>query len=291
MPTTTQLRERLRRPEILVAPGAYDGLTAKLVQRAGFEAVYLTGGGSSYSQLARPDLGLLSFTEMLTRVGLIAECCDLPIIADGDTGYGNYLNMIRTIRQYIRAGAAGIQIEDQVLPKKCGHLPGRDLISVDEMLGKIRAAQDARTDSDFVIMVRTDARAVAGLDEAIRRARLYCAAGADLIYVEGPESVEEMRAITGQVPGVHAIDIVEGGRIPLLSARELQAIGYRLAIFPNSIARTVARCASEVLQVLREQGTTAAVLDRMYPFDELQEILGMSEIKALDLQYGVTQRS
>jgi 2-methylisocitrate lyase-like PEP mutase family enzyme len=288
MPEETRrtLREMLDGHEIVVAPGAYDGLTARLVERAGFPAVYVTGSGVSYTRLAQPDLALVSFSEMVSAVGYVAQAVDIPVIADADTGYGNHLNLIRCVREYQRAGATALQIEDQVYPKKCGHLPGRELISTGEMVNKIRAAKDAASDPDFLVIARTDAIAVTGIDDAIARARAYRDAGADLLYVEGPESTADMAKILQSVPGRHAIDMVEGGRIPLLTASELQDLGYSLVIFPNSLTRAFAYCGEQLLGTLRKTGGTAGWLDRMYLFDDLQSLLGADEIARLDREYG-----
>ncbi|MFQ5905630.1 MAG: oxaloacetate decarboxylase, partial [bacterium] len=232
-----RLRELLSCEEILVAPGAYDALLAKLVEQSGFEAVYMTGAGIANSLLGQPDVGLVTLTEMAARAAHIANAVNVPVLADADTGYGNAVNVIRTVRAYEQAGIAAIQLEDQVTPKKCGHFTGREVISVDEMVGKIRAAAYARQDPDFAIIARTDARTDLGLEEAIDRGQRYAEAGADIVFVESPESVEEMRAITAAIDAPLLANMVETGRTPLLSARELQEIGYKIVIFPGSLTR------------------------------------------------------
>lgn len=279
------LRHALTRPGILVAPGAYDALTARLIEEAGFAAVYLTGSGVAYTSLAAPDLGLVSGADMVRKVWEIAGAVGLPVIADGDTGYGNALNVRRTVREYERAGAAAIQLEDQVFPKKCGHYDNKVVITAGEMAAKIKAACDARVDSDFVIVARTDARDPLGLEEALRRANLYAQAGADVVFVEAPRSVEEMRQITAAVDRPCLANMVEGGKTPLLSAAELQQIGYRLVIFPNSLTRAVVRIAREVLTAIRRDGTTAAIRDRMVDFHELQRTVGLEHALELEARY------
>ncbi len=279
------LRHALTRPGILVAPGAYDALTARLIEEAGFAAVYLTGSGVAYTSLAAPDLGLVSGADMIRKVWELAGAVGLPIIADGDTGYGNALNVRHTVREYERAGAAAIQLEDQVFPKKCGHYDEKVVIAAGEMAGKIKAACDARIDSDFVIVARTDARDPLGLEEALRRANLYAEAGADVIFVEAPRSVEEMRQITAAVGRPCLANMVEGGKTPLLSAGELEQIGYRLVIFPNSLTRAVVRIAREVLTAIRRDGTTAGIRDRMVDFHELQRTVGLDHALELVARY------
>jgi carboxyvinyl-carboxyphosphonate phosphorylmutase len=283
---TTRLRERLARPEILVAPGAYDALLARLIGEAGFEAVYFSGAGASYSALGEPDLGLLTMTEMAAKAAGIARAVDLPVIADGDTGYGNAINVMRTVTEYERAGVAAIQLEDQQFPKRCGHLSGKELISSEEMVGKIRAACDARSDPDFLVVARTDARSVLGLDEALRRGEQYVAAGADVLFVESPRSVAELEAVGSHFAGVPLLaNMVEGGQTPLLPARDLQALGFRLVIFPNALTRRIVFAARELLATLRADGTTAGLLDRMADFTELNRALGIERYRELEARY------
>src|SRR5215471_2585298 len=232
MRATTKLRQMLNAPGIIVAPGAYDGLSARLIERQGFKAVYMTGAGTAASALGQPDIGLTTLTEMTTHAAHIASCVSLPVIADADTGYGNALNVIRTLREYERAGVAGFHLEDQVFPKKCGHIAGKAVIPAREFAEKIRAASENRTDPDFVIIARTDARAVNGLDDAIERARMYRDAGADVIFVEAPTSREEIERIVKEVKSPLLSNQVPGGRTPALTVSELEQLGYKIVIFP-----------------------------------------------------------
>jgi methylisocitrate lyase len=269
------LRRLLAGPEIVVAPGAYDALTARLVEQAGFPAVYLTGAGVSYTQLAVPDLGLVTLTEMADRAARIAEVVSVPVIADADTGYGNAINVQRLVRAYERAGVAAFHLEDQAMPKRCGHLRGKQVIPAAEMCGKIRAARDAARDPDLTIIARTDARAVEGLDAALDRARRYAEAGADVLFVEAPESLAELQRIPREVPRPAMANMVEGGRTPPLSARRLQELGFRLVIFPNAAARTAAKAVIGLLDELKRTGTTEGCLDRMLTWGELNTLLGI----------------
>lgn len=284
MRATTRLRELLNGPSFLSLPGVYDALGGLLVEQVGFPALYATGSGISFSQLGRPDVGLLTATEMVTQVGRIAQAIDIPLIADMDTGYGNFMNVIRTVRDYERAGVAGFHIEDQVMPKRCGHLSGKELVPVEEMVGKLKAALDARTDPDLVIIARTDARSVEGMDRAVERAHRYIEAGVDVIFVESPRDDEELRrAADFSVPAL--ANMVEGGRTPLHSAAELEAMGFKLAIWPNSITRLLTRQLREFLTDLREQGTTAPYLDRMNNFEQLHTLFGLNEVAELEARY------
>ena len=264
-----------------MAPGAYDGLTARLVEHAGFPAVYLTGAGISYSTLAQPDLGLVAFSEMVDRATRVVQAVGIPLIADADTGYGGPLNVIRTVREYERAGVAAIQLEDQAFPKRCGHLARKSLISPEEMCGKIEAACWARANPHTVIIGRTDARAVEGLDAALERARRYAAAGAELIFVEAPESREELAWIAREFPGAAMVNMVEGGKTPLLAVAELQALGFRLVIFPNLVTRVTSKAALDALATLKLSGTSAELASRMLSFSELNQLLGLDDL--LDL--------
>ena len=274
----TTLRALLDGPRIAVIPGASDALTARLVERAGFPAVYLSGAGVSYTHLARPDVGLVTLDEMLRRADAITSAVGIPVLADGDTGFGNAINAQRTVRAYERAGLAGIQLEDQTFPKRCGHLDGKEVIAAEEMAGKIRAAVDARTSDKFLVVARTDALATAGLDEALRRLRLYADAGADVLFADGPTSDEQLAAIPPALPRPAMANMVEGGKTPLRSAGELERMGYKLVIFPNSLVRLFARQGAKLLAALRTDGTTSASRAEMLGFDELNELLGTAEI-------------
>ena len=276
MKARQSLRERLARREILVAPGAYDALTARMVEAAGFEAVYLSGAGVSYSLLAQPDVGLVSQTEMADRVASVAGAVGVPVIADGDNGHGNAINLMRTVRLFEAAGASALQLEDQSFPKRCGHLEGKRLVSETEMSLKIRAARAARRSSDFLIIGRTDARSVLGLDEALKRGRAYLEAGADVIFIEAPEGEDEMRAIAKAFPGVPLMaNMVEGGKTPLVPAAKLEELGFALVIYPNSLTRRFARAGQELLTELRATGTTSALVDQMIGFGALNALLGL----------------
>lgn len=284
--TRARLKKRLQQKDILIAPGAYDALTAVLCEKANFEAVYLTGAGVSYSTLGKPDVGLITMTEMVNKAALICDAVNIPVIADGDTGYGNPLNVMRIVREYEKIGVAAIQLEDQTFPKRCGHLQNKTLVPVQEMLAKLQAATDARHNDDFLIIARTDARAVKGIEEAIERAQRYAEAGADIIFVEAPESVEEMKLITRSIPGkLLMANMVEGGKTPLLTAQELQEIGYRLVIFPNSVTRIIVKAASDFYHELRHSGSTAQLDGSMVKFDELNRLLGIEIIQALEEKY------
>ena len=281
------LRERLQQKSILIVPGVYDALLARLVEAVGFEAVYLSGAGVSYTQLGQPDLGLVTMTEMVERLQTITHSVNIPCIADADTGYGNSLNIIRTVRAYEQAGAAAIQLEDQVFPKRCGHLSGKQLIETDEMVLRLRAALDARQDSGFLIIARTDACSVCGLDEALRRGERYLAAGADVLFIESPPSIAALERI-GREFGQSApllVNMVEGGLTPLVPAHELEQLGFRIVIFPNSLTRRIARAALEFLQRLKSTGSTESCLPDMLTFFELNQLLGLDYWRAVEERF------
>src|SRR6266849_4403580 len=237
MRVTTRLRELLDGPDLVVAPGAYDGLSARLIAQAGFSLVYMTGFGTAASVLGQPDVGLLTMSEMVSRAAALATVTgDLPLIADADTGYGNPINVRRTICEYERAGVAAVHIEDQVLPKKCGNMEGKQVIPLNEMVQKIHAAVDARQDPDFVIIARTDANAVYGFEDALQRGQAYHEAGADVVFIEAPRSVAELKAIAQTFPNVPLLfNWADSGKTPLLSLDEIQTLGYKLVIFPVSM--------------------------------------------------------
>jgi 2-methylisocitrate lyase-like PEP mutase family enzyme len=283
--TAARFRELLARDRIVVAPGAYDALTARLVERAGFEAVYLSGAGVSYTHLARPDIGLVTLDEMLRRAEAICAAVEIPVLADGDTGFGNAINVQRTVRAYERAGLAGIQLEDQTFPKRCGHLDGKEVIDSDEMVGKVRAAVDARSDNDFVIVARTDAMATHGIEEALRRLRAYADAGADVLFADGPATLEQLTTIPRALPRAAMANMVEGGKTPMVPAAELERLGYRLVIFPNSLVRLFARAGATLLATLRASGTTAGARPDMLSFDELNDLVGTPAILEVGRRY------
>ncbi|KJR45836.1 carboxyphosphonoenolpyruvate phosphonomutase [Desulfosporosinus sp. I2] len=279
------LRGLLAAKEILIAPGAHDVLTAKIIEKAGFQAVYMTGYGQAASHLGTADVGLMTMSEMLARANNFASAVDVPVIADGDTGFGNAINVMRTVRQYEMAGVAAIQLEDQVAPKKCGHMTGRQVIPMEEMVGKIRAAVEARNNPDFVIIARTDARTIHGIDEAIHRAKAYEEAGADMIFVESPESVEEMKRITSGFNVPVLANMVEGGRTPLLSAQELEKLGYDLVIFPTASTYMAAQAMKNLMEVLMKTGSTESLIPEMIPFQEFNELIGLAEIRELEAKF------
>lgn len=283
MDNARRLRERLERSDIVLAPGVHDALAARIAERAGFEAVYYTGAGFAYTHLGAPDLGLVTLTETVWRVGAITEAISIPVIADGDTGYGNALNVGRTIREFERAGAAAIQIEDQTFPKRCGHLTGKTVISPEEMIGKIKAAVDARQ-TGMLIIARTDAREVEGFAAALERALRYKDAGADVLFVEAPQTRDELATIPTRVTPVMA-NMVEGGATPVLPAKDLQTMGYRLVIFPGAAVRVSAMAMTRLMNVLKEQGTTEALRDQMLSFTELNDLLGLPDYKQREDRY------
>jgi 2-methylisocitrate lyase-like PEP mutase family enzyme len=251
MKTTTRLRQLLNAPDILVAPGAYDGITVRLTEQAGFSAVYMTGAGTAAS-FGLPDFGLLTMTEMVANAARMTAATSLPLIADGDTGYGTELNVVRTIQEHERAGTAGIHIEDQVSPKRCGHLDGKKLISIEEYVAKIRAAVATRKDPDFIIIARSDARSVAGLDEAIKRVNAALAAGADMGFVESPESLEEVQMVPQRVQGPCLLNVVWRGKTPQVDMRDAQRMGYRLVILPGMLTKTIYGAVDAALASLKE---------------------------------------
>jgi len=267
-----------------IVPGAYDTLTARLVEQAGFDAVYLTGGGYSRAN-GYPDLGLLTLSENVRFIGLTVVAVGIRVVADADTGYGNAINVIRTVREYEKAGVAAFHIEDQVSPKKCGHYEGKEVISTAEMVGKIHAAVDTRQDPDLVIIARTDARAVEGLQAAIDRVNAYLEAGADVGFVEAPENAEELRIVGRQVKGPALANVFEGGKTPMLSARELEAMGFRLGIYPSQTHRAAIHAAQRVLAALKEDGDTRRIENELATFQEREDAVGTARWRALEQKY------
>ncbi|MFP4273564.1 MAG: oxaloacetate decarboxylase [Paracoccaceae bacterium] len=283
-----RLRALLAGPGIVMAPGCFDCLTARLVAQAGFPAAYITGSGVSMSALGAPDMGVISYAEVLERARRIADSVDIPVICDVDTGYGGPINVIRTVREMERAGLSAVQIEDQAWPKKCGHEPGRRLVDLAEMTGRIKAAVDGRDDPDFVVIARTDARSAQGLEAALDRAAAYAEAGADVIFVESPESREEMSAINARLDAPTLANMVEGGRTPVLPAAELEALGYRLAIYPNSLTRLIGHQGRALMETLRETGTTDGMRDRMLDHAALWGLFDYPDWTALESRFAGT---
>jgi 2,3-dimethylmalate lyase len=282
MKTTTHLRQLLREPGIIVAPGAYDCLTAKLIAREGFPAVYMTGAGTALTRLGQPDLGFATLSEMVANAAAMAATVAIPLIADADTGYGGALNVYRTVREYEKAGAAALHIEDQVFPKRCGHLDGKQVVPIEEMVIKLRAAVEARTDEDFVLIARTDALAVTGLDDTLRRCHAYIEAGADVLFVEALRSQEDIEHLVRDVHVPLLYNFVEHGKSPLLPVDELQRLGFKVVIFPGSIMLAVLPLVRQILGEIKQRGKTDALLDRMTNVVELFETMGLSEMLALD---------
>jgi 2-methylisocitrate lyase-like PEP mutase family enzyme len=280
------LRARLSRKPIVVTPGVYDAFTALMATQAGFATLYVSGAAIAYTRLGRPDIGLVSMSEVAETIALIRDRVDAHLIVDADTGYGNALNVVRTIRTFERAGASAIQLEDQDFPKRCGHLDGKGLIPADEMTGKIKAALDARQSPETLVIARTDAVAVEGFERAIARAALYRDAGADMLFVEAPKTREELARVTKALPGVPLMaNMVEGGKTPTLPAAELEAIGFSLVIFPGGIVRALAHHASGYYASLATNGTTEPFRNQMLDFDGLNRVIGTPEMIALGKRY------
>lgn len=275
-----RLRQQLAGDGIVVAPGIYDAFGAMMAERAGFETLYLSGASISYTRLGSPDIGLVGMEEVAGVVGRIRERVDLPIVVDGDAGFGNALNVQRTIRVFERNGASAIQLEDQQLPKRCGHLDGKKLVSTGEMSGKIKAATDSRADSDTVIIARTDAVTVEGLDAALERSEAYVEAGADMLFVEALKTEEDMRRVIAQFAGRLPVmaNMVEGGKTPVMPAGQLAGIGFKLVIFPGGLVRAIAKTMSAYFEALQQEGTTASFRNDMLDFTQLNDLLGTQAI-------------
>ena len=284
--TETSLLARLHSRPILVAPGVYDSLTALIAERAGFEALYISGAGISHSRLGRPDIGLVSMSEVVQTVALIRDRVGTHLVVDADTGYGNALNVERTVRLLERAGANAIQIEDQSFPKRCGHLDEKRLVPAAEMVGKIKAALDSRQSRDTLVIARTDAVGVEGFDKAIERALAYRDAGADVLFVEAPKTQAELKRIAPALGGVPLMaNMVEGGKTPVLAAAELEALGFALVIFPGGIVRALGQMASEYYASLAAHGTTEPFRTRMLDFTGLNDLIGTPELLAVGKRY------
>jgi len=285
--TDMTLRERLARPPILIAPGVYDPLTALLAEKAGFEALYVSGAAIAYTRLGRPDVGLVSMSEVVDTVSLIRDRVTAHLVVDADTGYGNALNVQRVVRLLERAGTNAIQLEDQDFPKRCGHLDDKALIPAEEMAGKIKAAVDVRNSADTLIIARTDAIAVEGFDRALARASLYREAGADVLFIEAPRQRDELARIAKEIGGKVPLmaNMVEGGKTPILPAAELQKLGFSLVIFPGGIVRALAKAAEEFYGSLKSHGTTDPIRARMFDFAALNDVVGTPDLIALGKQY------
>jgi carboxyvinyl-carboxyphosphonate phosphorylmutase len=279
-----RLRTLINEPRYLIVPGAYDALTARLVKIAGFDAVYLTGGGYSRA-CGYPDLGLLTMSENIQHISRTVDAVDIPVIADMDTGYGNALNVVRAVREYEKAGVAAFHLEDQISPKKCGHYEGKQLVGKPEMVGKIKAAVDTRRDENMIVIARTDARAVEGFEAAIDRMNAYIEAGADVGFVEAPQTVEEMARIPASITKPALVNIFEGGKTPPLPAKRLEQMGFRIGIYPSQTHRAAIFAAMEVLAVLKRDGDTAAMELRMASFDDREKAVNTAYWRGLEQKY------
>ena len=279
------LKQLLHRDKLIVAPGCFDGLSARLVEEAGFEAAYLSGGAVARS-MGIPDIGLVTMSETIERAGQVVSAVKLPVIADADTGYGNAVNLVRTVREFERTGVAAIHIEDQITPKRCGHLDGKEVISIPEMAKKLEAALAARRDADFCIIARTDARGVHGLDDAIERARVFAKLGVDAIFVEAPQSEEELAEIPQRLPGVPLlVNVFKGGKTPMLPVERLQAMGYRIAIYPSETQRAAIHAMRRALSTLKREGTTESIDDSLTTFKERDKVVGLDDWQKIEKQY------
>jgi 2-methylisocitrate lyase-like PEP mutase family enzyme len=279
-----KLRAMLAKPGYTIVPGAYDTLSARLVQLAGFDAVYLTGGGYSRAN-GYPDIGLLTLTEIVQWISRTVEAVQVPVIADMDSGYGNALNVVRSVREYEKTGVAAFHLEDQISPKKCGHYEGKQVVGRSEMVGKIKAAVDTRRDADMVIIARSDARSIEGLQAAIDRVNAYLEAGADVGFVEAPQSAEELAAAARQLVKPALVNIFEGGKTPALPARELEAMGYRVGIYPSQTHRAAIAAAKKVLAVLKRDGDTAAIERELATFNDREEAVDTRRWRELESRY------
>ena len=290
-PTTpsprARLRELLATPEPLVAPGAYDALSARLVEQAGFDVVYMTGFGTSASRIGRPDVGLLSAGDMVDQVRRLVDAVDVPVVADADTGYGNAINVVHTVRAYEQAGVAGLHLEDQVMPKRCGHLAGKVVVPRGEMVGKVRAAVEARRDPELVLIARTDAAAVHGLSDAIDRAHAYAEAGADVLFVEAPTSEDDITTVVRELHGVAPLvfNWAEGGRTPMLHPDRIRELGFSMILYPIATLLAATSAVQSVLRTIREEGSPLSVMDTLPTFDGFTDLIGLPEVRALEQRY------
>jgi 2-methylisocitrate lyase-like PEP mutase family enzyme len=282
---THSLRERLAQPGLITAPGVYEMVSLRLADQFGFDALYMTGFGTVASYLGLPDAGLATYTDMHNRVAAMASMATRPLIADGDTGYGGLLNVHHTVRGYESAGAAAIQLEDQEFPKKCGHTPGRRVIAMKDMVQKIKVATEARQSKDFLIIARTDARTTLGLDEALRRADAYANAGADMLFVESPESLEEMRLIGERFDLPLVANMVEKGKTPILSKEELESLGFKLAIFPVTALLASVQAMTDVYQQFKSHGSSKNGETKLADFADLTKLMGFESVWDFDRRH------
>lgn len=285
MKKTTRLKQLIQDPKVLLMPGAYDALSAKIIEAAGFQAVQASGYGFVASLLCRPDVGLATMTEMVNHTRNIVAAVDIPVMGDGDTGFGNAINVYRTVQEFERAGAAGLNLEDQVFPKRCGHMDGKEIIPLEEMVKKIEAAVKARNDRDFVINARTDAIAVAGVEEAVRRGNAYAKAGADLIFVEAPRTVEEIEYVVKEIKAPVSINMLDFGRTPILPVAELERIGVARVSFPLTAVFAAAFAVREAMNHLMQHGNMLGYADRLTRFEEFTKLVGLPEIRELEKEF------
>lgn len=283
--TSQRFRDLLAQPGFIMLPGVFNPVSALLAEKAGFPAVYMTGYGVAANYVGYPDIGLMTMNEICMAAKSIANTVSIPVIADGDTGFGGLLNVARTVEEYIRAGVAAIQLEDQVMPKRCGHMEGKELTTQEDMIARIHAAVDARKDSGLVIIARTDARAVLGLEAALERANAYVEAGADVIFVEAPQSEEEMKQICSTLQVPLLANMVEGGKTPFLKAERLSEMGYKMAIYPVSTLYTATKAMEDVLSVLQSEGTTASCMEHLIPFGEFNKLIRLKEFRDKEQSY------
>lgn len=284
---TTRLKQLILDKKILIMPGAYDVLSAKIIEKAGFQAIQCTGYGIAASVLGKPDVGILSMTEMLNQTRNICTAVNIPVMADGDTGFGNVINTYHTVQAFEAAGAAGINLEDQVFPKRCGHMDGKEVVSLDEMIMKIRAASDARQDGDFVINARTDAIAVYGIEEAIRRGNAYAEAGADLIFVEAPPNIEDIKYIIRSIKAPVSINMTDGGKTPSATIQQLQEWGAARVSIPVTAVFAAARAVENAMKIILEEGVSPTVNhpEMVYTFKEFTDLVGLEDIKEMEKKY------
>jgi 2,3-dimethylmalate lyase len=281
-----RLKDLLRRDEFVLVPGCFNALSARLIEQAGFDAIYISGAGTASNYLGLPDIGLMTMTEILENARNIVNVTALPVICDCDTGFGNAINMIRTVRAFEAAGLAGIQVEDQIMPKKCGHTEGKQLVSKEEMVQKIHAAVDTRKDPNFVLIIRTDAIAVNGIEDALDRAKAYEEAGADVIFVEAPRNIDEMKRITSAIHAPLVANMVEhGGKSPILAAQDLKKLGYKMAIYPCSLWMASIKSMQELLLVLKKDGMTNRFASKMVSFQEMFELVDLPGYVSLERKY------
>ena len=282
----SNVREQIQTKGMLIVPGVYDALTARIAEKVGFKVLLMGGYSISATRLGQPDVGFLTMSEMASQIKIIASAVNVPVIADGDTGYGNPMNVMRTVREYEEAGASGIILEDQQWPKRCGHIEGKSVISLEEHVKKIEASLRARSDEDFIIFGRTDSLSLYGIEEAINRGRAYRDAGADIIFVESPRSIEELIAIREGIPDVPlAVSIIEGGKTPLLSSQKLEEMGYKILFFGCTAVFVIAKTFMNAMTYLKEKGNTEGLLDQMYIFSDFNELMGIKDFFDLEKKY------